>query len=140
MWIYIIVKYQEYVEYINGFQISPRYDILFIEYQNVKYRYNENINIVSNTEIKIFLSSSITSLESFFDSSIDPNIQKIISIDLSNFDSSKIINMDKMFNGCSSLQSIDLSKFNTAKVTSMSYMFNGCSSLQSIDLSKFNTA
>ena len=102
---YITVKYKESVQYINGFQISPRSNIEFIEYQNVKYRYNQQISINANTEIKIYLSTNIASLESFFDSSIDSNTEKIISIDLSNFDSSEIINMNKMFNGCSQLQS-----------------------------------
>ena len=63
---YITVKYKESVQYINGFQISPRSNIEFIEYQNVKYRYNQQISINANTEIKIYLSTNIASLESFF--------------------------------------------------------------------------
>ena len=44
-----------------------------------------------------------------------------------------------MFWGCSSLINIDLSNFNTNNVTDMDYMFANCSSLTYIDLSNFNT-
>jgi surface protein len=136
---YITVKYKESVQYINGFQISPRSDILFIEYQNVKYRYNENMDIDANTEIKIYLSTNIASLESFFDSSFDPNTEKIISIDLVNFDSSLITTLDRMFYGCNSIDNINFSNFITSSVNTMIKMFYGCSQLESIDLSSFDT-
>ena len=61
------------------------------------------------------------------------------SVDLSNFDTSKVTNMRSMFDGCSSLQSLDLSSFDTSKVIFMMKMFNSCSSLQSLDLSNFDT-
>jgi|GEM_PF-2441375 len=60
------------------------------------------------------------------------------SVDLSNFTTANVINMDNMFGGCSALTSIDVSKFNTANVTDMGSMFNGCSSLKEIDLSSFD--
>ena len=66
--------------------------------------------------------------------------QDIVSIDLSNLDTSKVKGMSNMFSGCSSLQSLDLSNFETSKVEDMSYMFNECSSLQSLDLSNFDTS
>lgn len=47
-----------------------------------------------------------------------------------------IINMDGMFNNCSSLTTVSL--FDTYSVTVMSYMFLNCSALQSVPL--FNTA
>jgi surface protein len=52
-----------------------------------------------------------------------------------------IIDMNHMFEGCSSLKSLpDISKWNTNNVTNMSYMFNGCSSLISLpNISKWNT-
>ena len=61
------------------------------------------------------------------------------SIDLSNFDTSDVTNMNGMFMGCSSLTSIDVNNFNTSKVTDMAFMFDFCISLQSIDLSNFDT-
>ena len=63
----------------------------------------------------------------------------ITSINLSNFNTSKLINMNRIFSGCSSLTNIDLSNFNTDNVTDMGCMFSGCSSLTNIKLSNFNT-
>ena len=47
--------------------------------------------------------------------------------------------MDSMFSECSSLTSLNLSNFNTNNVTNMEGMFNKCSSLTSLNLSNFNT-
>ena len=60
-------------------------------------------------------------------------------LDLSNFDTSNIEDMNSMFEGCESLKELDLSNFDTGKVEDMSYMFNGCRALRSLDLSNFNT-
>ena len=65
---------------------------------------------------------------------------KLISLDVSNFNTSKVTSMSNMFNSCSALTSLDLSNFNTSKVTSMSNMFNSCSALTSLDVSNFNTS
>ncbi|WP_277056811.1 BspA family leucine-rich repeat surface protein [Treponema socranskii] len=60
------------------------------------------------------------------------------SIDFENFNTSKVINMNRMFS-CGSLNYIDLSNFNTQNVTDMSDMFSGCEYLASLDLSSFDT-
>lgn len=64
---------------------------------------------------------------------------EITNIDLSNFDTSQIINMSGMFS-CPKLTSLDVSGFDTSKVTSMAGMFSGCNSLTSLDLGGFNTS
>ena len=64
----------------------------------------------------------------------------LTSLNLSNFDTSKVEVMNGMFSGCSSLTSLDLSNFNTSQVTDMPNMFSGCSSLTYLDLSSFNTS
>ena len=61
------------------------------------------------------------------------------SIDLSNFDTFNVIYMKTMFYNCSSLESIEISSFDTSNVFDMSWMFYGCNSLKSIDLSNFDT-
>ena len=68
----------------------------------------------------------------FFDCS------SLTSIDLSKFNTSKVIDMCGMFRNCSALTSINLSNFNTNNVTNMSYMFYGCKSLAFLDISKFD--
>jgi surface protein len=65
--------------------------------------------------------------------------EKLTELDLSVFDTSNVILMDKMFCGCSSLTELNLSSFNTEKVESMAVMFSGCSSLTELDLSNFRT-
>ena len=47
--------------------------------------------------------------------------------------------MGYMFSGCSQLSSLNLSNFDTSKVTDMGYMFSGCWQLSSLNLSSFNT-
>ena len=43
-----------------------------------------------------------------------------------------------MFEECISLKSLNLSNFNTSKVTHMDSMFSGCNSLISLNLNNFN--
>ena len=64
----------------------------------------------------------------------------IVSVDLSDFDSSLISNTKTMFSGCSSLKSIKFGNFDTSKVKNMQGMFTFCKSLTSIDLSSFKTS
>ena len=44
-----------------------------------------------------------------------------------------------MFDGCSDLRTLDISNFNTSQVTNMNGMFAGCETLEKIDLSNFDT-
>ena len=48
--------------------------------------------------------------------------------------------MGGMFSECSSLISLNLSNFITSSVTEMDYMFDGCTSLTFLDLSNFDTS
>ena len=68
------------------------------------------------------------------------NCSSLTSLDVSSFNTSNVMFMHYMFNNCSALTSLDLSNFNTTNVKFMNYMFNNCSSLTSLDLSSFNTA
>ena len=43
-----------------------------------------------------------------------------------------------MFSGCQSLKFLDLSNFDTSLVTNMNSMFSGCQALEYLDISKFN--
>ena len=66
--------------------------------------------------------------------------KEISKIDLSEFDSSKIVNMSQMFYQCNNLEYINLKNFDTSSATNISKMFFGCKKLTSIDVSGFNTA
>ena len=54
------------------------------------------------------------------------------------FDTSKVEDMSKMFFNCQSLVNLDL-KFNTLYTLDMSYMFAGCLNLKSLNISTFST-
>ena len=64
---------------------------------------------------------------------------RIITIDLSKFDSSNVISMYKMFSQCTSLISLNLNNLDTSLVTDMRDIFSDCSSLKVLDLSEFKT-
>lgn len=63
----------------------------------------------------------------------------LASLDLSNFNTENVTDMNHMFTACNKLTTINVSNFNTEKVTDMSAMFSTCYSLTSLDLSNFNT-
>ena len=65
---------------------------------------------------------------------------KVTSLDLSHFDTSNGTKFNFLFNRCSSLTSLDLSNFDTSKATVVNNMFKDCSSLTSLDLSNFDTS
>ncbi|EOD5838630.1 BspA family leucine-rich repeat surface protein [Listeria monocytogenes] len=64
----------------------------------------------------------------------------LTSLDLSNFDTSQVTNMESVFSKTSSLTSLDLSNFDTSNVVTMMYMFSEASSLTSLDVSNFDTS
>ena len=51
-----------------------------------------------------------------------------------------VISMSAMFSDCNNLTSLDVSNWNTSKVTHMGWMFNTCIGLTSLDLSNFDTS
>ena len=114
------------------------------------YYYTETEKVYLNTDSsKMFYDMrSLTSLNlSNFDTSKVTNMQYMFSVmydlttlNLSNFDTSKVTNMKDMFYYASSLTTLDLSNFDTSKVTDMSAMFASMRSLTSLNLSNFDTS
>ena len=76
----------------------------------------------------------------FYSKANEQKIKNILEIDISNFDTSNVTNMEAMFTGMSNLTTLNLSNFDTSKVTSMDAMFGDMSSLIRLDLSNFNTS
>ena len=102
---------------------------------NLQNRKIKNITTPNNTIIMNFnFNIVITDCSYMF-----YNISNITSIDLSNFDSSNVLNMSYMFSYSNKLQYINFPNFNTFSVLDMSYMFYNCFFLLSLDLSSFNT-
>ena len=85
--------------------------------------------------IILLLDKSITNLEKLFVKCY------YLSIDLSDFDSSKITNMVFLFGICEQLKKIDgLNNLDTSNVVSMECMFIGCKELTYLNLYNFNTS
>ena len=68
--------------------------------------------------ITIIFDENITSCENMF-----YGLYNLISIDLSNFDNSKVITMNSMFKKCVNLVNINFGEINTSSVQDMSYLF-----------------
>ena len=88
-----------------------------------------------SNNITIKFNSSLNSSARMFQ-----NMDNVLEIDLSKFDSSYVTSMSSMFEYCTSLQKINFGNINTSIVQTMDYCFHGCYLLSSIDLSKFNTS
>ena len=66
---------------------------------------------------------------------------ELLSLDLLHFDTTKVKDMEGMFNKCYKLKEIKgINNFNTINVTNMRGMFEECNELIYLDLSNFNTS
>ena len=87
---------------------------------------------------KVYLNAN--SSEMFYSKYDEQKIKNILEIDLSNFDTSQVTNMNNMFDGMTNLTTLNLSNFDTSRVTDMQYMFSYASNLTSLNLSNFDTS
>ena len=89
---------------------------------------------ITTIDVSNFNTSNVTNMNAMF-----ADLTMMQSLDLSNFDTSKVTNMDSMFlNG--GMTSIILGVFNATKVTTMNRMFEGCRSLNSISFTSFTAS
>jgi len=68
------------------------------------------------------------------------NCKSLTSMNLNNFKTVSAKNIRRMFDGCNKLTSLNLSSFDTSSVTDMAGLFSNCKSLLSLDLNNFNTS
>lgn len=65
----------------------------------------------------------------------------LVKFEATNFNTSKVTNMDNAFTSCSNLESLDLSGFKgTSRITSMQNLFSGCQNLKEINMSGWELA
>ena len=62
----------------------------------------------------------------------------LLSVDMSQADTSRVQSMSSMFEYCSNLQSVNMNGIDTSSVSSVYNMFQGCYCLEEIDLSCFS--
>ena len=108
---------------------------LYIEGQKIPFEKYHIFTKEGIYTIKLVLLKKITNCKKMF-----LKCDHILSIDLSNFDSSEVNDMGLMFINCTNLEEINFGDFNTSKVVNMEGMFECCSSLKSLNLSSFNTS
>ena len=63
---------------------------------------------------------------------------KLSELDLSNLDTSKVVDMCYMFRGCENLTELDLSNFDMNNVEDTRSMFKGCNKLKTIYVTNCN--
>ena len=145
--IQIIVK-----DYCYGTSIIGRSSPYSIINEESKIRLNPGLNNISsfkygfyfdlfcNTEDIILIDLSEYDTSNIIDMSVMFAACPIHHIKLNNFNTNNVISMHGMFCGCSELEKLDLSSFDTHNVTNISSMFLGCSSLTELDLSSFDVS
>ena len=94
------------------------------------YNFQKELN-----KVLIKFENSITSCENMF-----YELTNILEIDLSKFDSSKVVSMSSMFYQCTNLEKIYFGNINTSSVKKMDALFCNCKKLTSIDVSNFDTS
>ena len=152
------------IEFVNG--IAPD----GTEFIDVSKEQNESIQLWTDTSGKSYIGSKkkiygntdsswlFSSFETYlleaitfndyFDTSKVTNmsymfagLQRLTSLDISNWDTSNVTNMSSMFINCNSLKQISgLNNWNTSQVTNMTYMFKENIQLTSLELSNWNTS
>ena len=80
---YISITYIENVEYADGFSNNYRGNIVKIVYNDNEYGNTQSLSISADQEVKIYISEESTGLPYFFESSNDPKVVNIKSIDFS---------------------------------------------------------
>ena len=116
----------------NSFNFIPSEVIINGESKSELKNSYEFVNGLNNVTIKF--NKKITSCEYMFD-----GMTNIIEIDLSNFDASNVINMNRMFNYCINLKKITFGDINTSLVENMNELFFNCTNLTIIDRLDFDT-
>ena len=107
----------------------------FINDTKVEIVSKYSINVISTNDIiKLSWNQNIDDCSFMFH-----RLNNIISVDLSDFESSSVTNMEGMFYECYNLKYINFSDFTTSEVTNMKRMFAFCENLESLDLSHFKT-
>ena len=67
----------------------------------------------------------------------EPALRQIIGPE--NLNTSEVVDMSSMFEGCKCLTNLDVSSWDTSSVTDLSSMFYDCTGLTTLDLSNWNT-
>ena len=159
-YILIFIAYLElFCKHLNFFAISfeekvkikvkgpGRVQILFKDFNTLPDRiYNSKNELIASGQSQITIQNEEETIIMVWDDKLTTLLQmfyeleSIIEADFSEFDSSSVRVMNRMFQGCTNVKKIDFTNFQTSEVISWFCMFMFCKSLTSLDLSSFRTA
>lgn len=105
--------------------------------KNMSYMFHGGKWIIKKINLAGFDTSNVEDMSYMFASYAGGIMENIEPIDFSNFNTSKVTNMQGMFSG-SFFRSINIRNFDTSNVTNMSDMFSGLHETTSLDLSNLN--
>ena len=118
-----------YLHYIKNSNLTPTIPINATFCNIVYLHYIKNSNLTPTIPI-----NATSCYKMFY------NCESLTQLDLSNFNTSNVVNMSEMFSDCLNLMQLDLSNFDTSQVTSMCNMFCSCEAVTQLDFSSFNTS
>ena len=89
---------------------------------------------------KAVINDDISGIQAFESTAyLFAGLYKLTEIEgIDKIDTSNVVDMQHMFDGCQSLTNLDLSSFNTTCVENMNSMFLDCQKLESLDVSSFD--
>ena len=123
------------LQYIINESFQPLPDKILINGQEVD-QIAPKIEIKEeNSIIELIWNNPLSNCHAMFKDMVN-----ISEINFTDFDTSKVTDMSKMFMSCKSLENLDLSSFDTSYVEDMSEMFCRCRSLKNLDISNFKTS
>ena len=103
---------------------------IFVDSSTYSYNFTQTDNTIT-----LYWDEPLTNCSTMFYKCFN-----ITEIDLSNFDSSKVVDLSDMFYQCNSLNSIIFGNFDTSSVTNMNGMFLGLLEITTLDMSSFITS
>ena len=63
-----------------------------------------------------------------------------MTLDLTSFDTSRVVDMESVFYNATNLKSVNLTSFDTTRVFTFGYMFYGCKKITTLNLSSFDSS
>jgi len=118
--------------------INPKYTPDRVYINGNESTIDEKGGIITETDDICFVTLEWDEKRTNYDNLFE-NLEKILEIDLSNFDTTGVTSMNYMFFNCQNLYYINFTNFDTSSVISMNSMFERCLHLLSLDLSSFDT-
>ena len=115
-------------EYENEKDIKENIEIK-INGEKIPFSYMHKFKKEGKYKIEYIFKKKLTKINHMFS-----GCWKLISLDLSRFNTQNVINMSYLFHDCFSLINLNLSNFNTQNAEKINNMFTGCKSLTDVNL------